>query len=162
MTIRPAVPADVPALIALVEELATYERAADQVELTGPGLTTALFGPDPVAGCHVAVAGSEPDTGTVVGMALWFRTFSTWTGAAGIHLEDLFVRPEHRGAGHGRALIAALARLCTDRGYRRLEWAVLDWNAPAIAFYAGLGAVTLTEWQTNRLTGAPLRALAET
>jgi len=146
MSVRAAEPADVDALVELVGELAEYERAREQVVLTSPLLHTALFGPDPVASAHVAV-----DSGVVVGMALWFRTYSTWTGLAGIHLEDLYVRPEHRRAGHGRSLLATLAAVCVARKYSRLEWAVLDWNVEAQGFYRSLGALALDEWTTWRL-----------
>lgn len=157
--IRDAEPADVPAIVRLVYELAEYERAVDECRLTPVQLHAGLFGRDPVAGAHVAEAGG-PDGGTVVGVALWFRTFSTWEGVPGIHLEDLFVRPAHRGAGIGAALLAALACRCREHGYARLEWNVLDWNAPAIGFYRALGARPNDGWTTYRLTGEPLAALA--
>lgn len=153
---RPATTADVPVLVTLIGDLAEYERARDQVRLTENRLHAALFGPDPVVRCHVA----EHD-GVVIGMALWFRNFSTWTGEPGIYLEDLFVRPEHRGGGHGRALLAALAAECVERGYTRLEWSVLDWNTPAIGFYQSIGAVGQTEWTVHRLDGAALASLAQ-
>lgn len=168
--IRSATPADVPDLLRLVHELAAYEQAPDEVAMSETDLHAALFGPHPVASCEVALAESggaagraahaEPDTSAaVVGMALWFRTFSTWTGVAGIHLEDLFVSPEHRGAGHGRALLARLAAICGERGYARLEWNVLEWNAPAIGFYRSVGAGPMTQWSTFRLAGDALTAL---
>lgn len=158
--IRSATPADVPDLLRLVHELAVYEKAPDEVAMSETDLHTALFGPDAVAACEVATTRLEPGAGAaVVGMALWFRTFSTWTGVAGIHLEDLFVRPEHRGAGHGRALLARLAAICSERGYARLEWNVLDWNAPAIGFYQALGAGPMEEWTTFRLAGPALTVL---
>ena len=119
----------------LVHELAEYEKAPEECHLTDEQLHDALFGDDPVA--HALVA---ERAGTVVGVAIWFRTFSTWEGVAGMHLEDLYVRPEHRGGGHGARLLAALARICDERGWARLEWNVLDWNAPAIGFYERLGA----------------------
>jgi GNAT superfamily N-acetyltransferase len=149
--IRFAEPRDVE----LVHELATYERAADEVELTAERLQAALFGASPAAYCHVV----EVD-GEVVGMALWFVSFSTWLGVHGIYLEDLFVRPEHRRGGLGRALLQTLAQLCVDREYGRLEWAVLDWNEPAIAFYQSIGAVAQDEWTVHRVSGPALRALA--
>jgi GNAT superfamily N-acetyltransferase len=98
--------------------------------------------------------------GEVIGFALWFLSFSTWEGKHGIYLEDLYVRPDARGAGHGRALLAGLARICVQRGYARLEWAVLDWNSPALGFYASLGAAAMDEWSVHRLAGSALRALA--
>ncbi|MHA6627811.1 N-acetyltransferase family protein [Pseudonocardia sichuanensis] len=148
---------DVPAVVGLVHELAEYERAASACTLTEPQLRHALFGPEPVAQCHVAEAAGE-----VVGCAIWFLNFSTWTGVAGIHLEDLFVRPAHRGSGLGRALLAALAGVCAERGYARLEWQVLDWNEPSIGFYRALGAVPMDEWTTFRLDGAALAGFAAT
>jgi len=154
-TIRPATPEDVPRLLELIRALAEYEREPDAVEATTDGLHEVFFGDHPQVFAHVA----EQDD-RVVGMAIWFVTFSTWTGAHGIWLEDLFVEPSSRGGGHGKALLAELARVCVERGYRRLEWTVLDWNAPSIAFYRSLGAVPMDEWTTNRLTGESLLALA--
>lgn len=157
MTVRPATPDDVPALVELVHALAAYERQPDAVEATSEDFVAALFPGDgaPTAHAHVA----EVD-GEVVGMAVWFVSFSTWTGRNGIWLEDLFVRPEHRGLGLGRDLLAALARECVARGWRRLEWWVLDWNEPAIGFYRSLGAEPQDEWTTFRLTGAALATVA--
>jgi GNAT superfamily N-acetyltransferase len=155
--VRPAVPADVPAVLRLVRELAAYEREPDAVEATEADFAAALF-PDARASttfCHVA----EVD-GRVVGMAVWFVTFSTWTGRNGIWLEDLFVEPEHRGSGLGQALLRALAAECVARGYPRLEWWVLDWNEPSIGFYRALGAVEQDDWTVWRMTGDPLHALA--
>ncbi|MEJ2577627.1 MAG: GNAT family N-acetyltransferase [Kineosporiaceae bacterium] len=157
--IRPARPADVPRLHELVVELATYEREPDAVKATPEDLDTALFGPDPRVHALVAEA-DTPDGPDVVGLALWFVTFSTWQGRHGIWLEDLYVRPEHRRSGFGRALLCALAAECLRRGYRRLEWTVLDWNAPALGFYRSLGAERLTEWTTHRLSGPHLEQLA--
>ena len=153
--VRPARPEDVPDLLRLVHELAAYEKAADEVEATEEHLHRALFGPAPAAFCHVA----EHD-GRVVGLALWFLTFSTWQGVHGIHLEDLYVEQDLRGHGHGTALLTALAQVCGERGYGRLEWAVLDWNEPSIGFYRSLGALPQDEWTTFRLTGEPLAVLA--
>jgi GNAT superfamily N-acetyltransferase len=156
MTIRAATPDDVPAILGLVRELATYEREPDAVEATEGHVRQALFpeGGPPTTFAHVA----EVD-GEVVGMAVWYLTYSTWTGVNGIWLEDLFVQPAHRGSGLGRELLATLARTCVDRGYRRLEWSVLDWNEPSLAFYRRLGAVALDEWTTHRLSGEALAAL---
>jgi GNAT superfamily N-acetyltransferase len=151
--IREAREEDVPAVVGLVHELAEYERAPESCTLTAEQLHAALFGPEAVARCHVAEVEGE-----VVGCAIWFLNFSTWRGVAGIHLEDLFVRPAHRGSGLGRALLAALAGVCADRGYARLEWQVLDWNEPSIGFYRSLGAVPMDEWTTYRLDGAQLAA----
>ncbi|MHA6792953.1 N-acetyltransferase family protein [Pseudonocardia bannensis] len=138
----------------MVHELADYEREPESCLLTTAQLHAALFGPAPALFGHVA----EVD-GVVVGCALWFLNFSTWQGVHGIYLEDLYVRPEHRGHGLGRALLAELAGICADRGYARLEWSVLDWNAPSIGFYRSIGAVGMDEWTTFRLTGAPLAEL---
>ncbi len=153
--VRRAVPADVPVLLQLVHELAEYEREPDAVEATEPMLQDALFGPDAVASCHVAVLDDE-----VVGFALWYVTFSTWKGLPGLWLEDLFVRPAARGSGFGKQLLQALAAVCVERGYPRFEWWVLDWNEPARGFYRSLGAVPQDEWTTFRVDGAALQELA--
>lgn len=145
---------DVDAVVALVHELADYERAPEQCHLTAAQLRAALFGPAPALFGHLAEA-----DGAVVGCALWFLNFSTWRGVHGVYLEDLYVQPAHRGHGLGRALLARLAAVCAERGLARLEWAVLDWNAPSIAFYRALGAVALDEWTGFRLDGAALVAL---
>ncbi|MFE9610383.1 GNAT family N-acetyltransferase [Streptomyces sp. NPDC006012] len=151
--IRPATPADVPVIHALIRELAVYEKAADEARATPEQLREALFGPHPAVFAHLAV---DDTTGDPVGFALWFLTFSTWRGVHGIHLEDLYVRPEARGAGHGRALLTELARICVRRGYARLEWSVLDWNEPAIGFYRALGASAQDGWTVYRLTDGAL------
>lgn len=155
--IRPATAGDLPDILRLVRELAVYEREPDAVEATEADFAAVLFptGSEPTAFCHVVEAG-EGGTRRVVGMALWFLTFSTWTGQQGIHLEDLFVEPEHRGAGLGKALLVHLAQIATERGYRRLEWTVLRWNEPAIAFYDSLAAMPQVEWETYRLDGDAL------
>jgi GNAT superfamily N-acetyltransferase len=152
--IRRARPDDVPAIVDLVHGLAEYERAPDECRLTAGQLQTALFGEAPAVFCHVA----EP-AGEVVGCALWFLNFSTWRGVHGIYLEDLFVRPEHRGSGLGKALLVALAQECVRNDYERLEWSVLDWNTPAIDFYKSLGAAPQDEWATYRLTDTALTKL---
>jgi GNAT superfamily N-acetyltransferase len=154
--IRFAQAGDVAAIVGLIKDLADYERALDEVHITEAMLHEALFGPSPAVFAHVAAS----DDGDVVGVALWFLTFSTWVGRHGIYLEDLYVRPDHRGAGHGRALLATLASIAVERGYGRVEWAVLDWNEPALGFYRAIGAVTLDEWRTHRLTGDALGRLA--
>ena len=154
MPVRPAVPADVPVVLQLVHELAEYEREPDAVEATEQMLHVALFGAGAVASCHVA----ELD-GEVVGFALWYVTFSTWKGRPGLWLEDLFVRPEARGSGLGKALLQTLAAVCVERGYPRFEWWVLDWNEPARGFYGSLGAVPQDEWTTFRVDGDALQAL---
>jgi GNAT superfamily N-acetyltransferase len=156
--VRPATAADVPVVLELVRELAVYEREPDAVEATEEQLREALFGAEPVAWCHLAL---DAD-GVVVGFALWHLTFSTWRGTAGIWLEDLFVRPAARGTGLGRALLSELARTCTDRGYSRLAWWVLDWNEPAVGFYRSLGAAPQADWTTFRLDGEALARLATT
>jgi GNAT superfamily N-acetyltransferase len=147
--------ADLPALLGLIRELAAYERAPDEVVATEAHLDAALFGDSPAAGAFVA-----EQAGQLVAMAVYFRTFSTWTGRPGLHLEDLFVTPPARGQGIGRQLLTALAGLATAEGLPRLEWAVLTWNEPAIGFYRRLGAEPLEEWRTWRLTGAALERLA--
>jgi len=152
--IRPATVDDVPVVVRLVHELATYEREPDAVVATEEHFRTALFGPDPRVHCLVAEDGGE-----TVGFAIWFVSFSTWLGTHGIYLEDLFVRPEARGGGHGRALLTELARIAVERGYGRVEWAVLDWNVDAQGFYRALGATPQDEWTTWRLTGNALGQL---
>ncbi|USI74156.1 GNAT family N-acetyltransferase [Sphingomonas morindae] len=153
--VRRAAPEDVPALLGLVRALAAYERAPDAVEADAAALDRALFGA--TAHAHALVAERH---GRVVGMAIWFLSFSTWTGRPGLYLEDLFVEPEARGLGLGRALFAALAREAVARGCARMDWAVLDWNRPAMDFYERLGAAPKAEWQGWRLEGAALRACA--
>ena len=152
--IRRARPDDVPAIVELVYALAEYERAPQECRLTADQLQTALFGTTPAVFCHVAEADGE-----VVGCALWFLNFSTWRGVHGIYLEDLFVRPEQRGSGLGKALLTALAQECVRNNYERLEWSVLNWNTPAIDFYKVLGALPQDEWTTMRLTDNALTQL---
>ncbi|GAA0218197.1 GNAT family N-acetyltransferase [Actinomadura nitritigenes] len=153
--IRPAVPDDVPAILRLIRDLAEYERALHEVKATEEQLHAMLFGDDPRV--HALIAEHE---GSVAGFAVWFLTFSTWNGTHGIYLEDLFVDPAVRGHGHGKALLTELARIADERGYERVEWAVLDWNEPAIGFYRSLGAGPQDEWTTYRLTGDALTKLA--
>jgi GNAT superfamily N-acetyltransferase len=145
--VRLAAETDVPVILTLIHELATYERAADMVLATEAELATWLFGASPAATCHVA----ELD-GEVVGFALWFRNFSTWLAKPGIYLEDLFVRPAARGHGLGKALLMTLVGIAREHGYGRVEWSVLDWNEPAIGFYRSLGATPNDEWTVWRLT----------
>ena len=154
--VRVATRSDVDAIHALIVALATYERAAHEVIATAADLERALFCESPRVFALVAELESE-----VVGFALWFHTYSTWVGRPGIWLEDLFVLPEHRGHGLGKALLVELARLCVDNGWGRLEWNVLDWNEPALGFYRSLGALPLDEWTMQRLSGESLRALAD-
>ncbi len=157
--IRPAVPTDVPTIAALIRALADYEHLADEVVLDEAVLGEHLFGPRPAA--EVLIAEPDDGSGTAVGFALFFHNFSTFLGRPGIYLEDLFVRPEHRGSGHGRALLTELGRLARERDCGRIEWAVLDWNEPSIGFYRSLGARPLEEWTLFRLTGDAMQALAE-
>lgn len=156
MSVRRVVADDLPELVAMVRELADYEKALDQCTLTIEQLRTALFGPAPALFGHVAEI-----NGVAVGMALWFLNFSTWNGVHGIYLEDLYVRPHQRGHGAGRALLAALAGECIQQGYSRLQWQVLDWNTPSIAFYDRLGATPTPEWLGYRITGDALDRLAD-
>lgn len=153
--IRTATPADVPVIHAMVRELADYEKALHEARATPEQLHEALFGPHPAAYAHIA----ESPEGEPVGFALWFLNFSTWRGVHGIYLEDLYVRPSSRGGGHGKALLAELARLCVERGYERLEWSVLNWNTPSIDFYESLGARPQDEWTVYRLTDDALHRL---
>lgn len=153
--IRSAIPADVPAILGLIRDLADYERALDEVRAGEAEVRAALFADRPSVFCEVA----EVD-GEVVGFAVWFLSFSTWLGRHGIYLEDLFVHPDRRRGGIGRALLVGLARRCVEQGYGRLEWSVLDWNEPAIDFYRALGAEPMDEWTVHRLSGDALRLLA--
>lgn len=152
--LRLAEPSDVPVLLRLVRELAAYEREPDAVVATEELMHTALFGPSPACSAHVA----ELD-GEVVGFALWYPTFSTWTGRQGLWLEDLFVLPSARGHGLGRRLLEALAAVCVERGWPRFEWWVHDWNESAQAVYRGVGARPMGEWTTWRVDGEELRTL---
>lgn len=153
--IRPATEADVPLLVRLIRGLAEYERMLDECEANEPALHDHLFGPRPYAEALVAELNGEP-----AGFALFFHTYSTFRARPGLWLEDIFVLPERRGEGLGKALFAALARLAAARGCARLEWSVLNWNEPSIGFYKRLGAQFKDEWTTCRLDGAALAALA--
>lgn len=155
VTVRDIRPGDVPTVVRFVHELAAYEREPESCLLTEEQLHTALFGEHPAVFGHVA----EVD-GAVAGTALWFVTFSTWTGVHGVHLEDLYVSPPHRRLGLARALLARLATTCVERGWARLEWAVLDWNTPALDFYATLSSRPQDGWTTHRVDGDALGALA--
>jgi len=154
--IRPATAADVPELLRLIRALAAYEGEPDAVETTEKDLNRILFGPGPKVWALVATN----QTGRVVGTAIYFLSYSTWTGRHSLYLEDIFVEPSERGNGHGRALMAALARIAVDQDCGRLEWAVLDWNDSAIGFYRSLGAEAMDEWTTYRVAGPALAALA--
>jgi len=158
--IRAISPADVPAVVGMVHDLAAYERAPQECHLTDEQLHTALFAVSPALFGHVAVDPEIDPTGAPVGFALWFLNYSTWRGVHGIYLEDLYVRPEARGSGLGRELLATLARTCVDRGYARLDWWVLDWNTPARDVYHALGGRAMDEWIPYRLDGGALRDLA--
>ena len=155
LVIRPATAADVPIILELIRELATYERAPNEVTATQEQLVDVLFGPRPAA--EVLLAFEEE---TPVGFAVFFHNFSTWLGRSGLYLEDLFVRPEQRGKGYGRALLVHLAKIAHERGCGRMEWAVLDWNEPAIQFYKKIGAAPLDEWTVFRLTRDGIAKLA--
>ncbi|MBC3762820.1 GNAT family N-acetyltransferase [Quadrisphaera sp. RL12-1S] len=157
--VRWAGPADVEAIDALIRQLALYEREPDAVEATPEDLRAALFGPDPRVRALVAEV-YEGEAWVVAGTAISFTTYSTWTGRHGTWLEDLFVKPQHRGLGLGRALLSALAAEAVASGHRRLEWSVLDWNTPAQAVYTAIGAQPLEEWTRWRLAGPELEALA--
>lgn len=152
--IREATVADSGDILRLVRELAIYERDPDAVVNTPELVERWLFGDDAVASALVAEVDAR-----VVGVAVWYRSYSTWTGVPGIYLEDLFVEPEHRGHGFGKAFLVALARIALDRGYQRFEWVVLDWNTPAVEFYEALGARPMKQWSTYRLEGEGLAAL---
>ena len=155
--IREATPADVPDLIRLVRELAAYEREPEAATATpSPVRDGTLPRRRRPHGIHPRGGAG----GAIVGMALWFRSFSTWTGQAGIWLEDLFVEPEQRGSGIGAALLSRLAAICVEHGWTRLEWTVLDWNTPSIEFYRSRGATALEDWTTHRVDGPALRRLA--
>ncbi len=155
-TIRPATVGDVPIILELIRALATYERAPKEVTATEEGLTDVLFGEKPSAEVLLAF-----ENEIAVGFAVFFHNFSTWLGRPGLYLEDLFVRPEQRGKGYGRALLIRLAKIARERGCGRLEWAVLDWNEPAIEFYRKLGAKRMDEWTVFRLTRDGIAKLAD-
>jgi GNAT superfamily N-acetyltransferase len=154
-TVRPATPADAALIHGFIRDLAEYERLSHEVEASEADIAAMLFADHPRAFCDIAEVDGAP-----MGFALWFYNLSTFTGRHGIYLEDLFVRPDARGQGVGRALLRTLARRCIDEGLSRLEWAVLDWNQSAIAFYDGLGATAKSEWITRRLSGEALERLA--
>ena len=155
MKIRLAKPEDIADIHRLIYELAVYEKAPEQMVATVDQINQSLFKDNPVAFAHVA----EVD-GQIVGIALWFLNYSTWLGKPGIYLEDLFVQPEYRGHGIGKGFMTTLAQLCTERGYERFQWWVLDWNEPSIEFYKSLGAVPMDEWTVFRLSGGALKKFA--
>ena len=158
--IRPARPDDVPTIVALIRELAAYEREPHAVVATEADLEAALFN-DGAALFGLIAEHPGADSPVIAGVALWFLNFSTWVGRHGIYLEDLYVRPELRGYGYGRELLVELARIADERGYGRVEWAVLDWNESAHRFYASLGAVPMAEWTIWRVGGDALAKLAQ-
>ena len=151
MSIRPATRSDVPIILELIHDLAIYEKEPNAVKTTEAMLESALFGDSPKVFANIA-----EDQNGVQGFALWFLNYSTWEGVHGIYLEDLYVRPEARGGGHGKALLKNLANIAVERGYARVEWSVLKWNTPSIDFYRSLGATPMEEWDTFRLTGLAL------
>jgi GNAT superfamily N-acetyltransferase len=157
--IRRARPEDVPEILAMVRDLAAYERAVHEAVATPAQFHAALFGDSPKVFAHV-VEHAGPDGQALGGFALWFLNFSTWLGRHGLYLEDLYVRPELRGSGYGKRLLGTLAQECVTNDYGRLEWWVLDWNEPALGFYGNLGAVPMDEWTVHRVTGEDLRRLA--
>lgn len=154
LNIRPAVETDVPEIFAMINELAEYEKAPDEVTSTEEDVRTHLFGENP----RVYTLITEVD-GKVQGMAMWFLNYSTWHGRHGIWLEDLYVREQARGNGIGTALLKALAKIAVDNDYRRVEWTVLRWNEPSIGFYSSIGAHDMGEWTTMRLDGEALKTL---
>lgn len=156
VTVRVATLADAPLILEFIRELAEYERLLHEVEATEADIRRDLFGENPRCFCDIAEADGAP-----VGFALWFYNYSTFRGRAGIYLEDLFVRPQARGIGAGKALLARLAQRCVEADLGRLEWAVLNWNSPSIAFYDSLGAGAMTEWTVRRLDGEALSRLAQ-
>jgi GNAT superfamily N-acetyltransferase len=156
LTIRVAIADDCATILTFIKDLAEYEKLSHEVVTDETGLRTTLFGARPAAEVLIAELASTP-----VGFALFFQSYSTFLGKPGLYLEDLFVRPTARGKGVGRALMSALAWIAVSRDYGRFEWSVLDWNEPALQFYRSLGAKPQSEWTVQRLTGAPLAALAE-
>ena len=154
--IRPASAADCATILGFVRELADYEKLGHEVLATAEDLARDLFGERPYAEVLLACAGENP-----VGFALFFHNYSTFAGRPGIYLEDLYVQPAHRGQGHGKALLVAVARLAMERHCARFEWSVLDWNEPSIEFYRRMGARGMDEWTVQRVDGAALRALAD-
>ena len=153
--IRSAVPADLPRILQFIHDLAEYEKAPDEVELSLDDLKESLFGVNPQVFCLI----SEVDNETS-GFAVWHLNYSTWLGKHGIYLEDLYVDPKFRGLGHGKALLRKLAQICIEKGYKRLQWWVLDWNESAIDFYKSIGAEPMDEWTVFRVSGSSLRKLA--
>ena len=156
MKIRPAQRQEVGIVLQLIHDLAVYEKAPNEVEATEKELLETIFTSDPKVFCDLV----EVD-GEIAGMAIWFLNYSTWQGKHGIYLEDLFIKPEYRGRGYGKALLKHLAKICDEKGYGRFQWWVLDWNSPAIEFYRSLGAVAMDEWTVYRVSGQALKELGE-
>ena len=154
MIIRPAKIQEVGEVLQLIQDLATYEKAPEQVEASQEDLLNTIFASDPRVFCDLV----EVD-GQIAGMAIWFLNYSTWQAKHGIYLEDLFIKPEYRGRGYGKALLKHLAKICDEKGYGRLQWWVLDWNSPAIEFYKSLGAEAMDEWTVYRTSGKALKDL---
>ena len=154
MKIRPAKSEEVGEVLQLIQELATYEKAPDQVEASEDDLLNTIFAKEPRVFCDLV----EVD-GQIAGMAIWFLNYSTWQSKHGIYLEDLFIKPEYRGRGYGKALLKHLAKICDEKGYGRLQWWVLDWNSPAIEFYKSFGAEAMDEWTVYRTSGKALKDL---
>lgn len=154
MKIRSAQISEAPIILQLIKDLAEYEKAPDEVVATEAELIATIFASNPSVFCEFV----EVD-GEIAGMAIWFLNYSTWQGKHGIYLEDLYIRPEFRGRGYGKALLEHLAGICNERGYGRFQWWVLDWNSPAIEFYRSLGAEAMSEWTVYRVSGEPLRKL---
>ena len=154
MKIRPAKSEEVGEVLQLIQDLATYEKAPEQVEASKEDLLNTIFVKDPRVFCDLV----EVD-GQVAGMAIWFLNYSTWQAKHGIYLEDIFIKPEYRGRGYGKALLKHLAKICDEKGYGRLQWWVLDWNSPAIEFYKSFGAEAMDEWTVYRTSGQALKDL---
>lgn len=161
MNIRRANKDDANVVLQLIKELAEYEQAPDQVEASQAELLSTLFTDDPRVFCDLMEVQVDGEM-RIAGMALWFLNYSTWQGKHGIYLEDLFVRPEYRGRGYGKALLKHLAGICVKNGYGRLQWWVLDWNTPAIDFYKSIGAEPMDEWTVFRVSGSALKDLSGT
>ncbi len=154
MIIRPARSEEVGEVLQLIHDLATYEKAPEQVEASQEDLLNTIFAREPRVFCDLV----EVD-GQIAGMAIWFLNYSTWQAKHGVYLEDLFIKPEYRGRGYGKALLKHLAKVCDEKGYGRLQWWVLDWNSPAIEFYRSLGAEAMDEWTVYRTSGKALKDL---
>ncbi len=154
MEIRAAKREEVGVILTLIKELAEYEKAPDAVEAKESDLLETIFTENPKVFCDIVEVENK-----IVGMAIWFLNYSTWQGKHGIYLEDLYIKPEFRGRGYGKALLQHLAAFCNERGYGRFQWWVLDWNSPAIEFYRSLGAEAMSEWTVYRVSGEPLRKL---